>query len=274
MRKRSRPKDHPAFEMLTAPDEGEPICRRDVAVLHADDDLLVVDKPAEVWLDDAPEDEPAVNAQLAALGLVNPAAPPPVAVLPLDFGASGICVLARKPEGLTALRGQMSQGAMEVGHLVLVRGRADALSGKIGRRLLERDGGLPTQLADADQGVAAVTMWRLRDNFVGFALLECIPRTAVRQQLRAHLFSMGLTLAVDTVFGSADRLMLSSFKANYHQSRRHPERPLIRRLSIHAQWVSLTHPATADALKIECPPPKDFRATLNQLGKYGRLPPT
>jgi len=253
-------------------EEEPPILRGDLAVLHADEHLLIVDKPAGMWLGDAPEDEPSVEGRLAALGLLDRHGPPPAAVVPLDMQASGVCVLTPHPDGMAPLREQLAQGAMEIRHLVLVRGRAAAASGTIEQHLAERDGGQTTQVVAEDRGVAAMTLWRLRDQFVGFALLECIPRTAVRQQLRAHLAASGMSPAVDAAYGGGERLMLSSIKANYRPSRRHPELPLIRRLSIHAESVTMTHPATAAVLRFEARMPKDFRAALHQLDKYGRLP--
>ncbi len=272
MRRWKQPTNFPPAARREDPGEEPPILRGDLAVLHADEHLLIVDKPAGMWLGDAPEDEPSVEGRLATLGLVNRDGPPPAAVVPLDVQASGICVLASHPDHTAALREQLAQGTMEIRHLVLVRGRATASSGTIEQRLAERDGGQTTQVVTEDRGVAAMTVWRLRDQFVGFALLECIPRTAVRQQLRAHLAAAGMSPAVDAAYGGGERLMLSSIKANYRPSRRHPELPLIRRLSIHASSVTLTHPTSAAVLRFEARMPKDFRATLHQLDKYGRLP--
>jgi hypothetical protein len=44
-------------------------------------------------------------------------------------------------------------------------------------------------------------------------------------------------------------------------------------LTLHALSVRLPHPATGAELRFEAPLPKDFRAALYQLDKYGRLPP-
>ena len=108
---------------------------------------------------------------------------------------------------------------------------------------------------------------------MGFALLECRPRTAVPGQIRRHLAAVGMPLAVDPVFGGADELMLSSFKAGYRPSRRHGEKPLIARATLHAESVRFRHPKTGAPMRLEAPIPRDFRAALHQLDRFGRIGP-
>jgi 23S rRNA-/tRNA-specific pseudouridylate synthase len=125
---------------------------------------------------------------------------------------------------------------------------------------------------DPEQGERAVTEWRVRDRYVGFGLLECIPRTFVPDQIRAHLEAAGMPLAVDPAYGGGKDVLLSSFKAGYRPSRRRPERPLIQRLSLHAEVLLFTHPVSGERLQFEVPPPHDLRAAIHQLGRFGRMP--
>ena len=90
-------------------------------------------------------------------------------------------------------------------------------------------------------------------------------------QVRLHLQAAGMPLAVDTEYGGDPALMLSSFKPDYRPSRRHEERPLIGRISLHALAIESKHPASGAPIRIEAPLPKDFRAALNQLDKHGRI---
>ena len=64
-------------------------------------------------------------------------------------------------------------------------------------------------------------------------------------------------------------LMLSEFKRDYRESRGHEERPLIGRLTLHAEKLRFVHP-DGNNLEIVASLPKDFRATLNMLSKYAR----
>jgi hypothetical protein len=61
--------------------------------------------------------------------------------------------------------------------------------------------------------------------------------------------------------------MLSQYKPSYRPSKRRPERPLMARLPLHAASLRCVHPLSEEIFKVECPLPKDFRATINQLGR-------
>lgn len=259
------------------PDAGKPAARRRaqrraIQVLYHDPAILIVDKPAGVWLDGAGGEGPSVREHLVARGIIAEGDDLHL-VYPLDQDASGVLAITRSASLTESLQGQMADGALDLCTLAIVRGPVAQDTGTLERRIAQRD---PAGLAHIDEpnGTEAVTQWRLRDSFVGFALLECRPRTAVQHQIRAHLEAAGMPLAVDPAYGGANHLMLSSFKAGYHPSRRRPERPLIRRLTLHAANVTFEHPTTGKHLQFEAPPPKDFRATLHQLAKYARLPPT
>jgi 23S rRNA-/tRNA-specific pseudouridylate synthase len=115
------------------------------------------------------------------------------------------------------------------------------------------------------------THWTLRDSFVGFAVLDCQPLPPLPALVRAQLESAGMPLAVDSLYGGGQELLLSSFKAGYRPSQRREERPLIARVSLHAASVSFIHPATRAAVHFEAPLPKDMRATLHQLNRFGRI---
>jgi 23S rRNA-/tRNA-specific pseudouridylate synthase len=103
----------------------------------------------------------------------------------------------------------------------------------------------------------------------GMTLLHCFPLTGRQHQVRVHLQSIGLPLLVDPLYGNSSAFYLSSVKPNYRPSRRHEERPLIDRLTLHAEALSFTHPRTGEPVCVEAPLPKDFRATLTQLRRLG-----
>ncbi|MBN2560926.1 MAG: hypothetical protein JXQ75_08350 [Phycisphaerae bacterium] len=245
--------------------------RRATEVLYHDDDLILVNKPAGAWTTRGPDNEPSVAQHLAAPCIIAGGGGLH-AVYPLDIEASGILMLTRRAELLSPLRQDMADHTLDLRFLAIVRGPLGEQSGTIDRPVSSRD---RADLARIDKrdGASATTDWSTRDTYIGFALLECRPRTTVPSQVRAHLQAAGMPLAVDREYGGSDHLMLSSFKAGYRPSRRRPERPLIQRLTLHAASVAFNHPTRGERLRFEVPPPKDFRATLHQLDKYGRIAP-
>jgi 23S rRNA-/tRNA-specific pseudouridylate synthase len=196
----------------------------------------------------------------------------PTVVYSLDSDASGLLLIARSPTIAEQLQAQVLERQMEQRYLALVRGRPGQNTGTISRYLFDDAAGGGVVRVDGQRGSPAITDWRLLESYVGFALLECTPRTLVRSQIRAHLQAADMPLLVDRRYGGGDALYLSSFKAGYRPSRQHEERPLIKRLTLHAVGVSFNHPTAGRQMRFEALPPKDFRAAMHQLGRFGRLP--
>lgn len=251
----------PAMETSVPPRREQP------AVLFSDDLLLVAVKPAWVAI------EPAATGESLLELIGEDVLVPPIN--PVDDDASGLCLFARTESVAKALAAQLADGRMEVIVSALVRVSLPKASGVVDdplvvprnserkvRIALDRTRILPSQ--------AARTEWRLVEAFAGHALLECVPRSCHRHQIRVHLRAAGMPPAVDPIYGGG-ALMLSAFKSGYRPSRRHGERPLISRLSLHVERLTLEHPSSGCRMKWTAERPKDFRAALRQLDKYGRL---
>lgn len=248
-------------------DPDERPSRRRIEILHQDDDLLAISKPPGVWIDESPEEHATVIEQLDALELLqgNEASP----AYPLDPAVSGLLILPRTSPAAQNLDEQVRQGLLTLTCAVLVRGPIMQDHGQIDLQLSHTPGG---RMKIDGSGESAATTWKVIDRFVGFALVECRPRPPLPNQIRPLLEAAGLPLAVDPVYGGSRELMLSSFKAGYRPSHRHAERPLIDRVSMHVSSAEFRHPRRGDPVRWECPPPKDFRATLHQLNRFGRMP--
>lgn len=246
--------------------------RARMEVLHHDDDVVVIAKPPGLWMDVAPGEDSSVAEQLIQAGLLEDG-PDPMFAYPIDPPVSGIAVLARTEAAQAAFAGQVADGSIKQTLRVIVRGPVMKDSGTIDFKLSGVVAGLTGRMkVDAIRGHEAVTTWTVRDHFVGFAVLECQTRPAVPHQVRVHLEAAGIPPAVDPVYSGSTKLMLSSFKAGYRRSHRRPEKPLIERVSMHIASVEFRHPRTGELLRHECEPPKDFRATLHQLERFGRKP--
>ena len=121
--------------------------------------------------------------------------------------------------------------------------------------------------ASAVRGRAALTRYQILQRLAGNTLLECRPVSGRMHQIRAHLAAIGHPLTVDPLYGGGQEVRLSSYKPDYRASGRRPEQPLIARLTLHAGRITIQHPATGQPLTLEAPWPKDFRATVAQLGR-------
>jgi len=117
----------------------------------------------------------------------------------LDFGTSGVCWFARRPDQVTALAGALELGDRR--YLALVRGVTRA-KGKIDRPLRE-----------AGQQLAASTRYRRLEVIGGHSLLELRCEPGLEHQARRHLSSIGHPILGDERYGQ--------LSANQHFEHRH-----------------------------------------------------
>ena len=233
-------------------------------ILYLDSDLVAVDKPPgvlsvpgrgpEVCAPDLLRSRPELRDNVA-LRIVHR----------LDRDASGVLVYARTLLAQRHLVSQFTAHRVQKVYNALVTGHV-AEDGEVRLNLTfdrRRNRVAPTTLG----GKSALTRYHVLQRLAGHTLLECWPVTGRMHQIRAHLAAIGHPLAVDPLYGGGQAVLLSRFKPDYRANRRRTERPLIERLTLHALRITFEHPATGAALTLESPLPKDFRATLTQLGR-------
>lgn len=255
-----------------------------IPILHVDDWLVVVDKPAGV-LSVAGRGAGSTLVPMLAGGAMTAGDGGTVGdellrvlreearagilriVHRLDRTASGVMVVARGEEAQRRLSELWSSRQVEKVYWALVSGRVVS-DGQVDVPLyVNRD--YSEVRVDRRHGADSLTLYRVLENFRGFTLLECRPVTGRMHQIRVHMAHIGHPLAVDSLYGGAPALFLSSFKPDYRAGRE-KERPLIDRLTLHALRVSFAHPSGEGMATFEAPLPKDFRATLNQLRRTMR----
>jgi 23S rRNA pseudouridine955/2504/2580 synthase/23S rRNA pseudouridine1911/1915/1917 synthase len=249
-------------------------------VLYEDDSIVAVEKP--VGLATVPgRDEPASVLRALATQLCLPASgtcdPRLRLVHRLDKDTSGVLLFAKNLPTQRFLSEQFQNNTIKKEYLAFVAGRPLSDHGTIDAPLAPHPNKNARRMTVFKHGRRAVTDWKVEQRFRDFALLRCFPRTGKTHQIRVHLAHIGLPLVVDPLYNAPMNpnaalppgLFLSSFKRDYRPTRGEDERPLIARLTLHAEKLRFKHP-TGIEMTIECPPPKDFRATIAQLQKVAR----
>ncbi|MFI5378896.1 MAG: RluA family pseudouridine synthase [Tepidisphaerales bacterium] len=189
----------------------------------------------------------------------------------IDKDTSGVLLLAKNIEAQRHASHQFQNNAIHKEYLAIVAGRPMEAEGEIDAPI----GVHPANrrlMSIGKHGRPARTQWKLEQQFRTVSLLRVFPLTGKTHQIRVHLRSIGLPLAIDELYnplpaGEAPGLMLSSFKRDYRQ-KPEGERPLIARLTLHAEKLTFAH-LDGRTIEIVAPPPKDFRAALSQLRKHG-----
>jgi 23S rRNA pseudouridine1911/1915/1917 synthase len=221
-----------------------------LAIVFADDDLLVVDKPAGLVV------HPGHGHRAGTLLNALLAHTPALAALPragivhrLDKDTTGLLVVARTETAQTALVRQMQARTVKREYLALVHGDvpgAGRVEGAIGRHPTMR-----TRMAVVARGKPAVTHYRIARRYAHATLLECALETGRTHQIRVHLASIGHPLVGDPVYGRrrSPDLVLASFP----------------RQALHAARLGLRHPRTGSAMQWESALPPDLAALLGAL---------
>jgi 23S rRNA pseudouridine1911/1915/1917 synthase len=240
-------------EPLPSPLAPEPIALR---ILHEDEDVIAVDKPAGLVVHPAPghPGHTLVNAllhhcgNLAGVGGVLR----PGIVHRLDRGTSGVMVAAKHDAAHRSLAAQFHQHSIERVYLALVRGLPAAETGRVDRPIGRHPRDRKRMSVHARHGREARTAWRVQRRFAaaGLSWLEVRPETGRTHQIRVHLAAAGIPIAGDAVYGR-DR------------GREHRlERP-----ALHAWVLGFTHPRSGERLRLEAPLPPDLAALLEDLGR-------
>jgi len=236
-----------------------------IDTLLDDPAFLAVNKPADVLTIPGRQGGESVLGRLAAatvggeLRLVHR----------LDRGTSGVLLFARDLDAQRVLSEQFAHRQVEKTYLALVRGAPGQDEGLIDAPLTRDPNSTTRMIVHAKRGKRSQTRWEVVERFPGMALLRCHPLTGRQHQIRVHLAHARMALLVDGLYGECEAFYLSHVKTGYKHGGGE-ERPLIARLTLHAESIAFAHPRTGEAVRIEAPLPKDFRATLAQLRKLGR----
>lgn len=248
-------------------------------ILFDDPDIVAVEKPAGLATIPGRDESFSVLHDLAAqLGIpaTGTADPRLRVVHRLDKDTSGVLLFAKNIAAQRFLSEQFQNNTIQKEYLAIVAGRPGANEGSIDAPLAPHPAN-PKRMTVFKHGRRAVTEWKIEQKFRDYALLRVFPRTGKTHQIRVHLAHIGLPLVVDPLYNAAMNpnaalppgLFLSQFKRDYRPNKGQIERPLISRLTLHAVKLMFKHP-NENEIVVECPPPKDFRATIAQLAKSAR----
>lgn len=223
-------------------------------ILHDDDHLLVVHKPPALLTHrtplDAHEHDSVIDRLRRQFGHRA------VALAPahrLDKGTSGVLVLGWHADATRALCAQFEQGLVQKRYVAMVRGWP-AQEG-ICTHPLSRD---PERPSAGQVHLAAMTRyrrlacvewpWSAGDHHATsrYALIEALPETGRRHQIRRHLKHLGHPLIGDATHGKG---LHNRAVAKWlgHQ-----------RLWLQAQHLRLTHPVHAQSLLFEALPEPEW----------------
>jgi 23S rRNA pseudouridine1911/1915/1917 synthase len=246
-----------------------------LVIVHEDDDLIVIDKPAGLVVHPAAGnlDGTLVNALLAhcggslkGIGGVKR----PGIVHRLDKDTSGLLVVAKNERAMRSLAKQFAAHAVERSYNAVIWGSPRAndglIEGNLGRNPFDRK----RMAVLRGQGKPARTRYRVLEKFGGDAvsgkafasLLECRLETGRTHQIRVHLAHLGHPLIGDATYGRARKAPRPHSPQEAVAFAKAGEFP---RQALHAGVLGFFHPTRQQKLRFESPWPQDFGDLINAL---------
>ena len=220
-----------------------------VETLHADDDIIVVNKPAGVIVHRAPgypdgtlcdillKDFP----DMTGVGSVER----PGVVHRLDRDTSGGMVFARTRRAYLALRrGFETHGHVAKTYLAVLHGAPKTKTGRIENTIGRKPWDSKRMAVDVPDGKRAVSEWTVLAKKSGISLVEFVIETGRTHQIRVHAADLGCPIVGDELYGDAVK------------DRRLRVRPA--RALLHAVMLSFPHPATGKIVEFAAEPPADI----------------
>lgn len=232
-----------------------------IDIVHEDDTLVVVNKPAGLVVHPAAGTPSGTLAnalayhfqQLPARGTgVRPGI-----VHRLDRDTSGLMVVAKTEAALENLSDQFRDRTVFKSYIALVHGRVLSNSGKIDQPLA-RDPSNRTRMAVVRGGRNALTLYRVRQSFDRFTLLDVELKTGRTHQIRVHLAWLKHPVVADETYGAGrdNTIQDPQLRARVRNLNRH---------FLHAEKLAFTHPKTLEHVKFESPLPPELSSFIREI---------
>ena len=214
-------------------------------VLYRDGLMLVIDKPAGLPVHRGPKGGASLEDHFDALRFGLPRAP--ALAHRLDKDTSGCLVLGRHRKALAHLGLLFKHGKVGKTYWAVVEGTPEADQGTIDLPLGRLNDVRGWWMKPDQQGVQAVTRWRIMGRAPGLTWLALEPLTGRTHQLRVHGAAMGWPIVGDTIYGKAPR----------------SGGPI---LHLHAREVVVPISKNRDPVRVTAPVPAHMHARLTACG--------
>jgi len=262
-----RPQDQIEAELTPSPTTQFEPQDIPIEIVHEDDDIVVVNKPAGMVVHPAAGIHSGTLANALAfhfqqLSKLGGEARPGI-VHRLDKGTSGLLVVAKTESSHQHLSDQFRAREIFKSYIALAHGQLDKRQGQIDQPI-GRDPANRTRMAIVRNGREALTLFRARERFDRFTLLDVELKTGRTHQIRVHLASLKHPVVGDQVYGGgrdktvADPVVRSAIAR-------------LDRQFLHAARLGFCHPRTNESLMFASELPDDLRGLLELIRRAKKI---
>ncbi len=224
-----------------------------LAIVYADADLVVVDKPVGVAAHPSPGwTGPTVVQGVAAMGhllATSGAAERQGVVHRLDVGTTGLMVLAKSERAYAVLKDAFRERSVDKGYHALVQGHPDPSSGTVDAPI-DRHPTADWRFAVMSGGRPSVTHYETLEAFRAASLLEIRLETGRTHQIRVHMSALRHPCVGDLTYGADPTLA---------------KRLGLERQWLHARRLGFAHPADGRPVQFVSPYPADLAGALDRV---------
>ncbi len=248
---------------------------RPLTILHEDDDILVLNKPAGILVHPVGGRRTGtlVNALLyhcKGLATVGDTLRPGI-VHRLDSQTSGVMVVAKNEEALLAIARQFKNRTVRKEYIALTCGAPHPLQGTI-QTLIGRHPHHRTKMVAFREeeippdgnGRIAISSYRVLEILGPYSLVRIFPQTGRTHQIRVHLAHRGCPIVGDREYGGRrGRTARQSLEALGL---------MVERQLLHSERLELVHPRTGQSMTFVASLPSDMRHVIETVRAQFRFP--
>lgn len=211
-------------------------------ILHEDDQILIVNKPAglsvlpEGWDKDADYLVRSLERQYGKIWVVHR----------IDKVTSGIIVFALTADAHRSLNIQFEKHQVEKTYHALLNG-VPGWEGKTAKFPLRVNVGHKHRtMVDDRKGLRTETRFKILKRYPASAYVEAVPMTGRTHQIRVHAYALGFPLLGDVLYSA-------------------PDTDVISRPALHAYSLKFNHPTLGTRVEFVADLPEDFNSAVRML---------
>lgn len=219
-------------------------------IVYEDEDLMVVNKPADMPVHPSMNNHDNTLANAVAWYCREKGECFPYRCINrLDRNTTGLLILAKHMLSAAILYGQMRERKIHRTYLAIVKGRIEE-PGVIDLPIGRKEGSAIERMVDPEHGERAVTRYKPIQKGDDWTLVQCVLETGRTHQIRVHMSYLGHPLPGDFLYCPDDHTM--------------------ERQPLHSWKLSFEHPITGEQMELEQPLPEDMLCYMGHGGPERR----